>query len=840
MTKKILVFLTALLCMPLSSQARPQFGEPQLFVDGWRFKLATVDNVTLGENMAKRSAATSVSLSDNTEQWRPVTLPHDWSVEGRYSHTYASATGYLPGGLGWYAKSFNVPESAKGKKVFIYFEGVYNRSKVYLNGRLLGERPNGYVSFMYDLTPHLKYGAEANDLRVEVDHTRYVDSRWYTGSGIYRDVYLVYADPVHVDLWGTYCVAEKVSKSKADFVVKTTLRNESDKAAKAVVELALYEKDGTKPVASAQKTLNLAAGDSLVCEQTLRVKRPLLWSIDDPNLYRLVTTLYVDGRKTETNEMMTGARTLRFDPDEGFFLNGVNTKLKGVCIHHDAGCLGAAVPRDVWKRRLERLRFMGCNAIRMSHNPQAPDLYELCDEMGFVVMDEAFDEWEFAKRKWVEGWNVGKPNYDGNFDFFAQWGERDLRDIVLRDRNHPSIIMWSIGNEVDYPNDPYSHPILETGTINQPVHGGYLKDAPQAERLSAISARLAKVVRQYDLSRPVTAALAGVIMSNHTDYPFNVDICGYNYTENRYALDHKTYPDRVIYGSETGRGVNEWKAVRDNKYICGQFIWTGLDYLGESGRYPSRGLNTGQIDFAGFLKPMGHLRRAMWSETPAVYVGTSPAPRNPSRRGWGGDPQPNWTYDKGQNTIVTAFFNTPYVRLTLNGKQVDDVQEFNGDTYAAAWMLPFEAGTLVAEALDADRKVVATYELKTASRPHAIAATAYADTIDASRGVAQIELQIVDEQGNPVFLADNMVSCRLQGPIEFLGMESGSNSDMTDNKARSKRVHNGRLVAYVRATDKTPANQARQPRNSSLRPGEASVIFSSPWLKSKEVRLVLK
>lgn len=809
MKKNLILMLVALFAV-VSAQARPLFGEAKLFVDDWKFKLQTNE---------------VIKIDENAEKWQKVTLPHDWSVEGHYSYTFASATGYLPGGLGWYAKSFSIPQDMKGKKVFVYFEGVYNRSKVYLNGHLLGERPNGYVSFMYDLTPYLKYGSDMNDLRVEVDHTKFNDSRWYTGSGIYRDVYLVYSDPTHVDLWGTYCITENVSKKKADFVVQTTLKNERAEAVKAQVELSLYERETGKLVATAKKNIGVNAAGSIVCKQTLKVKNPKMWSIEEPNLYRLVTTLYVNGEKTESNEINTGVRTLRFDPNEGFFLNGVNKKLKGVCIHHDAGCLGAAVPREVWKRRLEKLRYMGCNAIRMSHNPQAPDLYELCDEMGFVVMDEAFDEWEFPKRKWIEGWNVGKPGYDGSADFFNEWCERDLKDIVLRDRNHPSIIMWSIGNEVDYPNDPYSHPVLEKGTINQPVHGGYLKDAPQAERLSEISARLAKVVRENDLSRPVTAALAGVIMSNHTDYPFNVDICGYNYTENRYELDHKTYPDRVIYGSETGRGINEWKAVRDNKYIFAQFIWTGLDYLGESGRYPSRGLNTGMIDFAGFLKPQAYLRRAMWSESPAIWAGTSMAPRNSSGRRWGGNPQPTWTYSDGQNVMVTAYFNTPYSRLLVNGKVVGEEKAFNSDTYAASWTVPYEAGTLTAQALDKDRKVVAEYEIKTNGRPDGISAKSDVTEISSNRGVAQIEIQIVDEKGNPVYLADNEIMCFARGPVRVLGLESGSNTDMTDNKARSRRVYNGKLIAYVQATGET---------------GDAVVSFSSSWLKPAQVNIAVK
>ena len=808
--KKQLILLLAALLPCFSAWARPQFGKSELFVDDWKFQL--------------QSQQQSINLQDDAAKWRTVTLPHDWSVEGRYSHTYASATGYLPGGLGWYAKSFTVPVGQKGNKVFIYFEGVYNRSKVYLNGHLLGERPNGYISFMYDMTPYLKYD-EPNDLRVEVDHTRYNDSRWYTGSGIYRDVYLVYANPVHVDLWGTFCTTENVSAQKADFKVQTTLRNESDKKAKVQVELSLFEKESGRLVASSKKGVGLAVGDSVDCVQKLRVQRPKIWSIENPNLYRLVTTLYVNGEKTETNEIQTGVRTIRFDANEGFFLNGVNTKLKGVCIHHDGGCLGAAVPREVWKRRLENLRSLGCNAIRMSHNPQAPDVYELCDEMGFVVMDEAFDEWEYPKKKWVEGWNVGKPGFEGNADYFNEWCERDARDMVLRDRNHPSIIMWSIGNEVDYPNDPYSHPILDKGTINQPVQGGYLKDNPPAERLGEISARLAKVVRKYDLSRPVTAALAGVIMSNHTDYPGNLDICGYNYTENRYGIDHETYPNRVIYGSENGRGLNEWKAVRDNKHIFAQFIWTGLDYLGESGRYPSRGLNTGMLDFAGFVKPLGHYRRVMWREDPVAYVGTNPAPRREGGRRWGGDPQPVWNYEEGQPVKVTSYCNTPYSRILLNGKEVGEKKPFNEETFATTWEIPFKAGELKVEALDENGKVVAEHTLYTCDKPEAISAKADVNVISKERGVTQIELQIVDKNGRPVFLSDNEIACRIEGPVKLLGMESGSNTDMTGNKEQRRRVYQGRLIAYVQATGEG---------------GEAKVTFTSPWLESSVVELAIK
>ncbi|HNW55362.1 MAG TPA: glycoside hydrolase family 2 TIM barrel-domain containing protein, partial [Bacteroidales bacterium] len=366
------------------------------------------------------------------------------------------------------------------------------------------------------------------------------------------------------------------------------------------------------------------------------------WSLEQPNLYTLRTIIKQDGKIIDQNEQQIGLRALTFDANKGFALNGVWTKVKGVCIHHDAGCLGAAVPREVWKRRLINLKAMGCNAIRLSHNPQAPEVYELCDEIGLLVMDEAFDEWEFPKRKWITGWNNGTPEFQGSAAFFEEWSDKDLADMVLRDRNHASVVMWSVGNEVDYPNDPYSHPVLDHANINQPMHGGYKPDSPKAERLGGIAKRLTAIVRSLDTSRPVTAALAGVVMSNETDYPFALDITGYNYTEDRYAQDHVKYPNRVIFGSENGHSMASWKAVRDNEYVFGQFLWTGIDYLGESGTWPSRGFYSGLFNFGGFLKPRGHFREALWSSKPVTYIGTYPAPADKNHVSM--DAWPVWNY----------------------------------------------------------------------------------------------------------------------------------------------------------------------------------------------------
>lgn len=784
--------------------AQPFFGKYTLLIDHWKFRLETENE----DNLLKKT---------DYSNWRDVTLPHDWSVEGPYSPDKASATGYLPGGMGWYAKELIIPIEKKGEKVYLYFEGVYNRSKVYLNGHLVGGRPNGYMPFLCDLTPYVKYGS-VNEVKVQVDHTRYNDSRWYTGSGIYRDVYLVYANRVHSSLWGTYCKVEKSSKKQADFLISTSLENESSHKATVEIQLELKRKEDGKIVGSSSKKIEIAAGDSLDCKQKIRISNPEFWSIKSPKLYMLISHIYVNGKLTETNQVATGIRHLTFDANKGFALNGEWIKLKGVCLHHDAGCLGSAVPREVWERRLLNLKSIGCNAIRMSHNPQSTDVYDICDEIGLIVLDEAFDEWEFPKKKWVSGWNVGTPTFDGNYDFFQEWGEKDLRDMVLRDRNHPSIIMWSIGNEVDYPNDPYSHPVLDKGTINQPVQGGYLPGNPSAERLGNISQKLVNVVKKYDTSRPVTAALAGVIMSNHTDYPFNIDVCGYNYTEDRYETDHKTYPKRILYGSENGHGLDAWKVVRDNENIFAQFIWTGTDYLGESGRWPSRGFYTGLLDFGSYLKPRGYFRRVMWAEEPVSYIGTYLAHDTYlSQDAW-----PCWNYKEGDLVRVVSYSNTPMARLVLNEKVVGELKPFNEETFISSWDIPYTPGELRVEGLSEDGKVLSSYSIHSSESPYAVRLTPDITQIAKERGVSQITVEIVDKNGVPVFIADNEVTCHIEGPVRLLGLESSNNEDMGNYKDEKQRVFHGRLIAYIQAKGVA---------------GKAVLKFTSPWLQSAELVL---
>ncbi|MDR2814343.1 MAG: glycoside hydrolase family 2 protein [Prevotellaceae bacterium] len=803
------LFATLLLSLAVfSAAAQVSFGKPEKINNEWSFILSNAQTVPA-----------------STERWRhPVNLPHDWSIKAPLSPTLASCTGYLPGGVGWYRKTLVMPEARKGQKVYLYFEGVYNRSEVFINGHSLGARPNGYVSFMYDATPYVELGKE-NTIAVRVDHSRSADSRWYTGSGIYRDVWLVYAHPVHIAQWGVYAVPQVATAKRGELSVEVALENGSPESAALTVVNELVDGGGST-VAKSSGKVTLATQKGGKVSATLAVKNPQLWSPETPNLYTLKTTVLLGGRVIDEAATVTGFRSLRFDPDKGFALNGQWVKVKGVCIHHDAGVLGAAVPREVWRQRLLSLKEVGCNAIRTSHNPQSPALYDLCDELGLLVLDESADEWEFPKRKWVAGWNVGTPGFDGSFDFFEEWGARDLADMVRRDRNHPSIFAWSIVNEVDYPNDPYSHPVLDgksAGGFTQPIFGGYKPDAPNAERLGAIAKRMVAAVKEYDRSRPVTAGLAGVAMSNQTEFPGALDIAGYNYTESRYAEDHKAYPQRVIFGSENGHDIGAWQAVTDNEHIFGQFLWTGIDYLGESRSWPSRGFYSGLLDLGGFIKPRGYFRQSLWSGKPMAYLGAYPAPQNADRAP-SIDAPPVWSYEAGQPVRVVCYTNAAKAQLRLNGKPVGSPKDYDAKTGVIVWDIPFEAGTLEVTGLSKTGEEASRYAIRTSGRPYAIKVVA-ADTVIGSRGVAQVTLQVVDEHEIPVMLSDDEVTCRITGSLRLLGMEASNNFDMGSYTDNTQRAFYGRLLVYLQATGEE---------------GRATVEFSAPWLKKATLTISCK
>jgi len=832
MRTPLLFFLLAVF-LANSVSAQVSFGKPEKINSVWRFDL--------GDD------ATASSPGFNDQRWEEVNLPHDWSVEGQLSPTLASCTGYLPGGIGWYRKSIEIPATKQGEKVYLYFEGVYNRSEVFINGHSLGKRPNGYISFMYDATPFVEFGKE-NVIAVRVDHSKSADSRWYNGSGIYRDVWLVYANPVHIAQWGVYAYPEVKSKNEAVVHVEVEMENGSAVPANLTIQNELVSPDG-KVIATSTKKTQLAAKQNNKTTVLLKVKNPQLWDLNQPVLYSLKTKVMQNGKVIDESIVKTGIRSFIFDANKGFALNGKSMKVKGVCLHHDAGVLGAASYKEVWRRRLLALKETGVNAIRTSHNPQASHLYELCDELGLLVKNEAYDEWEYPKRKWLEGWNVGTPGFQGSYDFFAEWGEQDLADMVRRDRNHISIFAWSIGNEVDYPNDPYSHPILDGGGntgFTQPIYKGYQKDKPNAMRLGDIAKKLVATVKKYDTSRPVTAGLAGVAMSNETEYPGALDIAGYNYTESRYDSDHAKYPNRVLFGSENRHDFSAWKAVRDKEFIFGQFLWTGIDYLGESGKWPSRGFYSGLVDLSGFVKPRGYFRKSLWSEIPMAYIGTYPTPgmgsktnmqdvwsqledeakdkkkkdEKPSMDAW-----PVWNYNDEQMIRVVCYTNAAKAKLLLNGTVVGEVKEYDENTGIIYWDIPYQKGKLEVEGLDKQQKVIARYGIQSSQRPHALIVNKVETAITEVGGLAHVVVQVVDQDGIPVMISEDEVTCHISGPGRLLGLEAGNNKDMGDYTDNKQQVFNGRLVAYIQSKGEK---------------GVVRIKFTAPWLQSAETTIEVK
>lgn len=780
-TKRLLIVISALL-LAVSAKAQITFGEAEKINDEWKFCL----------NPEADCSATSFDDSS----WRVLDLPHDWSVEYPIDKSLASCTGYLPGGIGWYRKTLSVPKSLNKKKLFLYFEGVYCNSEVWVNGQFIGKRPNGYVSFIYDVTEYLRAGKE-NVIAVKVDHTESADSRWYTGSGIYRDVYLVSSENLHIDNWGVFARTLNVRKNEADLAVTVKVVNETGKDTHVRVVNRLLKNETL--IASEVSEIDIPQGDKAAVDQIITVGNPILWSVDKPELYTLETTVYdSEGKKVDGTKTTTGIRTTRFDPDKGFFLNGKNMKMKGVCLHHDAGALGSVVPEDVWRRRLKTLKEIGCNAIRMSHNPQAEVLYDLCDEMGFLVMDEAFDEWEFPKRKWIEGWNVGKnPGYQGYSKYFNEWAEIDLASMIERDKNHPSIVLWSIGNEVDYPNDPYSHPILDYEGINQKTIPGYQPDRPRAERIGDIAEKLVKVARSIDTSRAVTGAMAGVVMSNHTRYPSLLDVTGYNYTEHRYIKDHFTYPERVIYGSENRHDYPAWLAVTENDHIFGQFLWTGIDYLGEAGRYPSRGFICGLMDLGGYKKPRGWYRQSLWSDKPMIYAGTILTSKVNNKTEFY-DREAVWNYKDGDRVTVAVFTNCEEVRLSVNGKEIKGEPVRHKNSNALCWDVPYEKGELKVTGFNKG-KPVAEHKIQSYGKVAALKIKADRQTLEGKGRIAHLSLEMNDARNIRVLNAHDTVICEVSGSCSLLQLENAQPDYQGSFEGNALPAYKGRILAYIQA-----------------------------------------
>jgi beta-galactosidase len=767
-----LILITLIGCWPIAPSARAgaqrhasrtaRVGTS--FDGGWRF--------------LKSDASGAENPSFDEASWRKLDVPHDWSIEGPFDEKNppGGAGGFLPAGIGWYRKHFTLPATDAGRRVFVDFDGVMANSDVWINGFHLGHRPYGYVSFRYELTGHLNFGSDTpNVLAVRANNSAQPASRWYTGAGIYRHVRLVATDPVHIEHWGIVVTTPQVASDEARVHVESTVVNQSDVPRNVTLQITLLGPGGRAVQTSETRPQTVAAGQSIDFKQDLLVKSPQMWDVDHPYLYHAVTRVRAGSRTLDDETTAFGIREFHFDAATGFWLNGKNLKIKGVCLHHDASAFGAAVPLRAWERRLEVLKQSGVNAIRTAHNPPAPELLDLCDRMGFLVMDELFD-----------CWTVAKNPYDYHL-YFSEWSKSDVRDTVRRDRNHPSIIIYSAGNEIH--------------------------DTPKTELAKEILTSLGAAFHENDPSRPVTQALFRPNVSHDYDNGLAdlLDVVGQNYRENEILAAHQQTPSRKILGTENGHDRIVWLALRDNPPYAGQFLWSGIDYLGESRQWPTVASSSGLLDRTGTPRPLAFQRQSWWSAKPMVYIArrVAPTPLAPTDPGYGTSVQErrpqvllsDWTPRsmESHDEAVEVYSNCEQVELFLNGKSLS-MKARPSDDSPRTWKLLFTPGTL--EALGINRgKTVARYELRTAGRPSTIMLAADRNILaPAWDNVVYITATVVDENGVIVPGANDLITFKVTGPGVVAAVDSADNNSHEPFQASERKAYQGRCVALLKAS----------------------------------------
>lgn len=777
----------------------------------------------------KGDVAEAQSVTFNDSKWRTLNVPHDWSIEGENlkDNPGGGSIGYFPMGTGWYRKSFNVPGFSKNKVYTIEFDGVYMNSTVWLNGHLLGTWPYGYSSFSYDLTPYLK--KSGNVLAVKVDNSAQTNSRWYTGSGIYRHVRLVETQKTHFEKWGVFNHTLSIADGKAVVRVQSEFVNGENKPQTFVVRHSVIDDKGNV-VCSNEATVNVAAGEKGVDTQDITVPNPMLWDLENPYLYTLRSTIVAGKKVIDEVENTMGIRTIEYPLDKGFLLNGKQVKMKGVNLHHDGGAVGAAVPERVWERRLEILKSGGCNAIRTAHNAPAPEFLDLCDKLGMLVMDEAFDQWIH-----------GKNNNDYHL-YYKEWHERDLTAMVARDRNHPSVVMWSVGNEI--------------------------RDQRSAEGPDA-AAELIAICHKLDPTRLVTSG-NDEIASNSPTSPeflaaFENDIIGYNYPDRwrtrrevLYSIDKTAYPTRRVVATEStgvggtrreyqfpgaaspsdtgqrfrrNRGLissnlidveQRWRFTTAYDYVIGDFMWTGIDYYGESG-WPSRGAQSGYLDNCGFKKDGYYFFKSIWSDEPVVHL----------------FPHWNWEGHEGEIMQVACYSNCEEVELFVNGRSYGKkTTEFprrgvdkswasygEGKHFATTsdlhlvWDVEYQPGEIKAVGIRNGQKFEDV--IRTASAPAQLRATVDRATFRANPSdVAHVTVEVLDKDGNICPITDNLVRFTVTGG-KLIGVENGNLRDLGSVLAKERKAWSGMCLGIVGAT----------------KPGVVKVKVESDGLKSAELTL---
>ncbi len=790
--------LSAVVALVSSCSSEVAIDREHDFNFDWKFT-ELADTVTL----------TNLPLAD--ANWQDIRLPHDWSVDHSFDENLAGCTGYLPGGVGVYQKHFVTSDDASEKSTFALFDGVYSNAKFWLNGEYLGENPYGYSPTYFNLTDALNGVGEENVLTVYVDHSRYADSRWYTGSGIYRNVKLITVDKLHIPIWGTFVTTPQITDAEATVNVEVTLKNEYPATSAFTLTTTIVDGAGAK-VATTSEDLTLAADDDKVTNQVLTVTNPKLWDTENPNMYKAITTISIDGKKVDEYATPFGIRTIEFDKDKGFFLNGVSTYAKGVCLHHDGGLVGAAVPEGVWRRRLALLKDVGVNAIRTAHNPYSEEFLDLCDEMGFLVQDEIFDEMDNPKDK---RFNMTHREHlyrtEGYDVHFQEWAESDLKRTMLRDRNHPSVFQWSIGNEIEwtYPEYKYVSGLWDDGT------GGYWNRIPHLEpeemlaryeslpeqeyNLAETSAKLAKWVKEMDTTRPVTSNLIIPVASCVTGYAAALDVVGFSYQIAQYDWCKERFPDMLFTGNENSGYLSEWRSITDNPMVFSMFMWTGIGYLGEARQnWPRKGSSGDLFNYACFKLAGYNYFRNIWVDDPNVVIQTHPVADRPANAGknWQNAlSQEHWNYEEGEMINVEVITNQPSATLYLNGKSLGEkFVADNQEDLILTWEIPFEAGVLEAKA------GALSTELKTAGDVAAVKVDVDNTTLDADGyDVAHIEVQLLDADGTPVRTDDQRVTFNIDGDVTLLGVDNGWSHSTQDFQSDNVVTYMGRCLAIIQS-----------------------------------------
>jgi len=798
--KKIVLILCLLSTLGTSAQphkqALPKPAAPvlsirtQLFDRDWLFRK---DSVAGAERPDYRDAT-----------WRQLTLPHDWSIDdlpnpepGAIAGPFAKAsvgatsTGYAVGGTGWYRKKFTLSPNDKAKTVSVRFDGVYQHADVWLNGQHLGYHPYGYTPFEYDLTPYLRPAGQTNVLAVRV-RNKGQNTRWYTGSGIYRHVWLTIAEPIHVAPWGIAITTPQVTGKTAQVQISTAIANEGPKTTPVTVRIALQTPEG-QVLSTARKETTVTAGNRSAVTQTLTLPQPRLWSVETPYQYRANITIWVGNRKVDSLSTLFGVRTIHFDARNGFTLNGKRVLLKGGCVHHDNGPLGAVAIDRAEERKIELLKANGFNAVRSSHNPPSPAFLDACDRLGMLVIDEAFDMWQRPK----------KP--DDYHLVFDDWWERDLTAMIERDRNHPAVILWSIGNEISERAD-------SSGL--------------------AITRKMVDRVHQLDPTRPTTEAICSFWEQPGTPWEASakafalLDVGGYNYEWKHYESDHQQTPNRVIVGTETfaKEAFENWQQVEKHPYVIGDFVWTAMDYMGETAighallqpqadkdstiavlPWPWFNAFCGDLDLIGTKKPQSYYRDVVWRNSPVQIAVHAPIPdslkETVTNWGWPDEQQSwNWPGAEGKPLQVRVFTRSPQVRLLLNGRVVGE-QTVPDSSIVARFAIPYQPGTLEAISLRNGRET-GRVSLTTTSALHRIRLTADRTALKADRNdLAYVTVEVVDAQGRVVPDATVPVTFAINGAGSLAAVGNGNPTDMASFQQPQRTTYRGRCLAIVRPSE---------------------------------------